>query len=119
MADEKRKSQRLHAVHLVSYTKLSSDNLPEVMGIGKTLDLGEGGLKLETRERFEVGDVLHLEFTIEGKVIKTDARVAHVEEVKHYRIGFQFGEGFDPDELEQVKKYLADHGFKPENAAGK
>jgi hypothetical protein len=112
---DKRQHSRLHSVHLVSYTKYTPDNLTELMGLGNTIDLSEGGLRLTLKEPLNEGDVLQLDFTVEGKVIKTDAAVVHVEEVKHYNIGFRFGEGLDADEQEKIRQYLKKHAFKNES----
>jgi hypothetical protein len=112
MANEKRKSTRVHGVHLVQYTKMSEESVPELMGMGNTIDLSEGGLRLTVQEPLQKGDTVHLDFTVEGKLIRTDAKVAHVQEVKHYKVGFTFGEGLDADEAAKIKEYLAKHAFK-------
>lgn len=109
--NEKRMHGRVHTIHLVSYTKLSTDKVPELMGMGNTVDLSEVGLKLTTREPLKEGDVIHLEFEIDGKVVKTDARVAYSQEVKHYNVGFSF-EGLGGADRENIRNFLKVHGFK-------
>lgn len=117
MGNEKRQNTRVHTVHLVSYTKFTPEHITEMMGLGNTIDLSEGGLRLTLKEPLEKGDMLHLDFTVEGKVIKTGARVIHVEEVKHYNIGFEFMKGtgdeaLDPDEAAKIEEYLKKHTFR-------
>lgn len=109
--DDRRKHTRVHTVHLVSYTKFSQEKIPELMGMGNTIDLSEGGLRLTVKDPLEVDDVLHLDFEIEGEVVKTDARVVHTDEVKHYNIGFSF-EGLSPAARAKIGEYLKKKGFK-------
>jgi c-di-GMP-binding flagellar brake protein YcgR len=104
--DDKRRESRLHTVHLVSYTKFAPEKIPELMGMGSSVDLSEGGIRMTTREPLEEGDVLQLEFAIDDKVVKADARVIHVEEVRHYVVGFRF-EGVAPEEQDKIRGYLA------------
>ena len=116
MGSDKRKSQRVHTNQLVSYTKFTPEKLVEVMGMANTVDLSEEGMKLTLRDALTTGDVIHLDFVLDGKVIKTDATVVHVEEVKHYKIGFQFipGEGdhaLDPHEADKIREWLQTHTF--------
>lgn len=113
MGNDKRKSGRVHGVHLVQYTKMAEDSVPELMGMGNTIDLSEGGVRLTIKEPLTKGDTVHLDFTVEGKLIRTDAKVAHVEEVKHYNVGFSFGEGLDAEEAAKIKAYLAKHAVDP------
>ena len=110
--EEKRRNTRIHTVHLVSYRKLTGENLSELMGMGNTVDLSEGGIKLMTKEPLAPGDTLRLDLTIEGKVIRTDATVKYVQEVKHYHVGFEFGGGLSPEDAGKVRDYIAKHGFK-------
>jgi c-di-GMP-binding flagellar brake protein YcgR len=112
MADDKRRDARFNTVHLVSYIKCAPEKIPELMGLGSTIDISEGGMRMTTREPLHAGDVLQLEFAIDERVVKTDARVIHVEEVKHYVIGFQF-EGADPAEQAKLHEYLLKHQAGP------
>lgn len=108
MGNDKRRDPRHHTVHLVSYTKLTAENIPELMGLSSSVDLSEGGLRMTTRDPLEKGDVLELEFAIDEKIVKADARVVHVEEVKHYLVGFHF-EGVAAEEQEKLRAYLLRH----------
>jgi c-di-GMP-binding flagellar brake protein YcgR len=110
--NDKRKDTRVHTVHLVSYTKFSPEKVTELMGMANTVDLSEGGMRMTTKEPMEIGQELHLDFEIDGQLIRTDAKVVHVKEVKHYQVGFQFGEGLDKHEQDKIQKFLSAHGFK-------
>ena len=110
--NDKRKHGRVHGVHLVQYTKMSGESVPEIMGLSNTVDLSEGGMKMTVKEPLEKGDTVHLDFTCEGKLIKTDAKVVYVQEVKHYAVGIEFGEGLDAEEKQKIREYLARHNFQ-------
>ncbi len=111
MSEDRRRAARVHTVHLVSYAKFTPERLPELLALGSTVELSEGGLRLTTRDALVPGEVLHLEFELEGDVVKTDARVVHVEEVKHYHIGFAF-EGISGEEREKIRRFLEKHGWR-------
>jgi c-di-GMP-binding flagellar brake protein YcgR len=116
MSGTQRKEARLATMHLISYTRFAPENIPELMGVGSTVDLSQGGIRMTTREPLDEGEVLELEFAIDDQMVKADARVVHVQEVKHYVIGFQF-EGLAPEEQEKIRHYLERHRPRPEGAA--
>src|SRR5688500_13336261 len=110
--NDNREDTRVPTVHLVAYTEFSPRRLTQLSGRPNTVDLCEGGMRMATNEARESGQELHLDFEIDGQLIRTDAKVAHVKEVKHYQVGFQFGDGLDRHEQEKIQKFLTAHGFK-------
>lgn len=76
---DKRRFHRIAAQHIVSFAPLSRGLLKEPMiGLGRTLDVGAGGARLETNRPLEVGERLALEIAMGSQIIHAEATVVHV-----------------------------------------
>lgn len=77
---ENRKNVRVNSVNLLNYVYFSDDQVKESQGMGRTLNLSEGGILLETpsclKENLEVSLNIGLKeeiLCVSGKVIYANA----------------------------------------------
>ncbi len=77
---EKRRFDRIPAHHIVAFSQLAG-GLPvePVSSLGRTLDFGAGGARLETNRPLSVGWHLQLEIALGSQIVRLDATVVHVE----------------------------------------
>lgn len=84
---EKRRFDRIPAHHIVSFSHLVGGLPTEPMsGLGRTLDFGAGGARLETNRPLEIGEHLHLEIALGSQIVRLDATVIHVRDTPSHMI---------------------------------
>jgi hypothetical protein len=84
---EKRTSRRIRSLHLTSYTPRKADQQEYIVSIGRTLDVSEGGVKVETHRKLADGTELEMDIAIEDKIITAKGEVVHTEELKNGLFG--------------------------------
>ena len=84
---EKRASRRIRSLNLTSYTPKKDDQQEYIISIGRTLDVSEGGVKVETHRRLAKGTKLDLDIAIEDRIITAQGEVLHAEELKNGLFG--------------------------------
>ena len=84
---EKRTSRRIRSLNLTSYTPKKGDQQEYIISIGRTLDLSEGGAKVETHRKLAKGTKLDLDIAIDDNVISVQGEVLHAEELKNGLFG--------------------------------
>jgi c-di-GMP-binding flagellar brake protein YcgR len=103
MADnrEKRRFPRLDSTHLISYTHFDDTNRPDEMGMGRTLDLSQGGVTIQAHRAFPVNTGLEMVIALEEKLIRAKGRVVHARAVgkELYDLGVCFTEIQESDRL--------------------
>jgi hypothetical protein len=102
-AKEKRRHRRLNSDHLISYVHLHDEYGPSEGGMGKTLNLSEGGIKMQTYLSFPVKTTLEMTIAIEDRLIKAKGSLVYLEDggEEVYDMGISFSE-MQPSE----KRYL-------------
>jgi len=105
--EEKRKHPRVDAQNLVFFEQFDEEGITTLGAMGKTLDLSQGGILLETYVRLAVASHLHLTLQIKGVIIKVKGRVVYLKEVapKNIRIGIQFLDLKDEDQ-QTISRYV-------------
>ena len=78
---EKRASSRIRSLYLTSYTPKKDDRQEHIISIGRTLDVSEGGAKIETHRQLANGMQLELDIAIEDKIISAEGKVIYSEEL--------------------------------------
>ena len=77
----KQKERRIHprvpTCNIVSYVCIDADGKPIAEGMGKTVDISQGGALLETGRPIESDYILMLSIDLDKKVIETKGRVVH------------------------------------------
>jgi hypothetical protein len=104
---EHRAYPRIDSINLVSYSQYDPDRVLMHMGMGSTLDLSEGGMKLECAESLPVPTDLEIGFTMGGEIVRVQARVVYAEEKEEGRCiaGIRFLDISDED-LAKLHMYL-------------
>jgi hypothetical protein len=90
--EEQRSSRRIRSLNLTSYTPKKADQQDYIISIGRTLDVSQGGVKVETHRPLEQGTELEMDIAIEDRIIAATGVVCHTEELKNglFGTGIQF-----------------------------
>lgn len=90
MAEDKRKHERYSALNL-SYICEDKDGDVLYEGMGRTLNVSEGGILLETNFYISPGNTLTLEIALEDNLVNLRGRViyCHEEEGKKFHTGLE------------------------------
>jgi hypothetical protein len=96
---EKRASRRIRSLNLTSYTPKKGNEQEYIVSIGRTLDVAEGGVKVETHRRLADGTGLEMDIAVEDKIITARGEVVHTEELKNglFGTGIRFTSISDED----------------------
>ncbi len=89
---ERRQSPRFPSEHLIAYTYWGSDRQPNEMGMAKTLDLSEGGVKIQIHRPFPKDANLQMFMAVEERLIEAIGLIVHQKELAegHYELGASF-----------------------------
>jgi hypothetical protein len=89
---DKRKYPRVASINLFSYVCFDEERKPLDQGMGKTLDIGLGGLLIETKVLIEAQYVLLMTLNIKEELIKIKGKVAYSRESepKIFQTGIRF-----------------------------
>ncbi|BCS95795.1 hypothetical protein DSLASN_14270 [Desulfoluna limicola] len=74
---EKRKHSRFNSSNLLSYTCVNAENTVVQQGMGKTLDVSEGGILLETHVPIDAQHTVHLDIGFKDDVAEIVGKVAY------------------------------------------
>lgn len=96
---EKRASRRIRSLNLTSYTPKKGDKQEYIVSIGRTLDVSEGGVKVETHRKLDNGTELEMDIAVEEKIITAKGEVVYTEELKNglFGTGIRFTSISDED----------------------
>jgi hypothetical protein len=94
MAEERRRYQRINTVNLLSYVSLDENGKPLDQGMGKTLNISQGGLLLETKVPINAQYVLIMALDIRDELIKIRGQVVYCRETdpRTFHTGVRFKE---------------------------
>lgn len=89
---EKRKHPRVDITNLISYRCLDARGNLTREGRGKSVNISQGGILIETHDPFEWQDILLLSIDIEDEPVGTKGRVVYcnASNFGKYRTGIQF-----------------------------
>ncbi len=99
MKEDRRKWPRILTEHLVAYTRLGEQAVPDEAGVARTLDLSEGGVVLEMTHPLEVGGRLEIKMVSGDRILKARGQVVYSQDLptKRWRVGVCFTEIADAD----------------------
>jgi phosphopantetheine adenylyltransferase len=78
---EKRRSPRIRSLNLATYVPKKDDKQEYIISIGRTLDVSEGGAKIETHRKLDRGLQLELEIAVENQIISARGEVLYSTEL--------------------------------------
>ncbi len=109
MGINKRKHERVDALNLLSYVILDSDNKEWNQGMGRTLNISESGLQLETHEPIETKYILQISIGIEDDLVEIKGKVVYTNrgDSGKFETGLEFIQ-VKQDALAVLKKYISE-----------
>ena len=84
---EKRASPRIRSLLLASYVPKKDEQQEYIISIGRTLDVSEGGAKIETHRQLDKGLQLELEIAVEDQIISAKGMVLYSQELDNGLFG--------------------------------
>ena len=107
MVTNKRKHKRFDALNLLSYVSLDEEGKEWNQGMGRTLDISESGLRLETNEVIKTKYVLLISIGIEDELVDIKGKVVYTNrgEGNMFETGIEFIE-VKQDALAVLEKYV-------------
>ena len=84
---EKRASPRIRSLNLASYVPKKDERQEYIISIGRTLDVSEGGAKIETHRKLDQGVQLDLEIAVEDQIISAKGEVLYSKGLGHGLFG--------------------------------
>lgn len=95
MTDKNRqeRKKRLESLNLVSFSHRGKDGKLDLEGVGRTLDLSEGGILLEVTSSVpQISEVLDITIGIRQDIIKVHGRIVHQRQMDndHFAVGLSF-----------------------------
>jgi c-di-GMP-binding flagellar brake protein YcgR len=89
---EKRKHPRVDITNLISYRCLDGSGNLKQEGRGKSINISQGGILIETHDPFEWQDTLSLSIDIEDESVNIKGKVVYcnASNFGKYRTGIQF-----------------------------
>jgi hypothetical protein len=111
-SENKRKHERIKSLNL-SYICLDEDQNIVKQGMGRTLNISESGILLETHFPIEPQHTLQLTISLEEDLLDIKGKPAHIRSIEggKYQIGIQFLE-LDQKSTMLIKKFISDWGAK-------
>jgi hypothetical protein len=74
---ERRRAKRRYALNFLDYEILSDSGVPTGRGLARTLDVSASGLRLETGQYFEPGQVLRITLCLGNDLVQVKGRVVN------------------------------------------
>jgi phage terminase large subunit-like protein len=113
--EEKRKHSRIHSMHLLNYIYYDENEDEATQGMGRTLNVSESGILLETHNPINTKNVVSLTIGFEEDVVDIKGRVIYTKKNPNemFESGIEF---FDVDNDAQIllRKYIALFNARPE-----
>jgi len=108
MGMEKRDTGRMHTKNLLDYVVVSEAGQILDQGLGRTLDVSEGGLLMETPVSIAAGRTLQVTLGLGNDMVEVSGRVVRSAHSvgDFYATGVEFS-AMDPRRREVLLKYLA------------
>lgn len=96
---------RKNSLHLLDYLVTDRHGLQTIYSMGRTLDVSENGLKLETTEPLSKGDTLLITVGLEDDLVELRGEVVHTEIIDERHVaGIEF-QDISVDGRRIFKKY--------------
>jgi hypothetical protein len=116
-SENKRKHERIQSLNL-SYICIDEDENIVKQGMGRTLNLSETGILLETHFPIEPNHMVQLTISLEEDLLDIKGKPVHVRprDQGKYEIGIQFVE-LDPSASQIIKKFVNQGGVSKTSSA--
>ncbi len=107
-SENKRKHERIQSLNL-SYICLDEDNNIVKQGMGRTLNISESGILLETHFPIESTHTIRLTISLKEDLLDIKGKPVRVQSIDggKYHIGIQFDE-MDENAAKMLQAYICD-----------
>ena len=107
-SENKRKHERVPSLNL-SYICLDEDNNIIKQGMGRTMNISESGILLETHFPIEPEHTIRLTISLKENLLDIIGKPVHVRTIEggKYQIGVQFAD-LDDDTAGMLKDFISD-----------
>ena len=107
MTVQKRRTQRIDSHNLLTYVCLDENNQELKQGMGRTLNVGEGGILLETHIPLKPKELVVLTIGLEEELMEMKGRITfcNTREDGNFESGIQFIET-DDEKLRFLKQFI-------------
>jgi len=107
-SENKRKHERIQSLNL-SYICLDEDKNIVKQGMGRTMNISESGILLETHFPVEPNHIIQLTISLEEDLLDIKGKPVHVRTLDDgkYQIGIQFMD-LDTDATSILKKFISE-----------
>ena len=111
-SENKRKHERIQSLNL-SYLCLDEDNNIVKQGMGRTLNISESGILLETHFPIEPNHTIQLTISLEENLLDITGKPVHVQSIGggKYHVGIQFGD-LDANATNILQNFISVDGTK-------
>jgi c-di-GMP-binding flagellar brake protein YcgR len=108
MSAEQRRSPRVESPNLLTYVCIDKDDNMVGQGMGRTLNVSEGGILLETHIPIDPQYVVLLDIAMEDDLMQFKGKIAHMKkrEDGKYESGVAFIE-LDEEKTQFLRQYVA------------
>jgi len=98
---EKRKNPRVDSHNLISYVLLDENDNPVRQGMGRTLNLSESGILLETHAFIDPQFIVSFTVSLEDEIMDIKGKVAYYKKYddKRFESGIQFIETAESEKM--------------------
>ncbi len=102
---DKRKSIRVESTNLLSYVCMGEDGEPCHQGMGRTLNVSESGMLLETYKRIDPQTGISITIGIEEELVNIEGQIIFLKERAKdtYEAGIQFSKINDKERMILLK----------------
>ncbi len=110
-SENQRKHERIQSLNL-SYLCLDENNNIVKQGMGRTLNISESGILLETHFPIESKHSIQLTISLEEDLLDIKGKAIHVKSIdggKKYQIGIQFVD-LDSAAADILKEFISEDG---------
>ena len=103
---EKRKTPRIDSQNLISYVCLDEKSVPIGQGMGRTLNISEGGILLETHTPIDPQYTVSLTISLEDELMDIKGKVAYNKKRDDgkFESGIQFID-IDEEKIQILKQF--------------
>ena len=107
MKEKKRSSQRIDTHNLLTYVCLDENNQELKQGMGRTLNVSEGGILLETHIPLEPKEIVVLNIGLEEEIMEMKGQITFCKnrEDGNFESGIRFFET-DDEKLRFLKQFI-------------
>lgn len=105
---ERRQAERRYALNFLDYEVISGSGEVLGRGLARTLDVSETGMRLETSQFFDAGQLLRITLGLDNDLVQVNGRVVNCHPVNDdlCSSGVMFLE-FDPEDRLTYQKHFA------------